>query len=414
MTVKHSHYSPRRGQLLLVILALLTMFALVAVTLVAITSQARRSAASNARIDQASDPYRLALDDAMRQVVRGSNNSASVMGAHSLLETMYGNGTIPPPPPGIQTPLTLSGVTPICGGQLLEIRARQHVRPGSVNPGRVRDHHAHRRMCGPEQRDRGLQPDQLQSAGGGLRDARPPNAGDQCLINGVPFSGMGFGYNIYTGSLDAPAPSVTGSSTSLSTIGNALALLPNASENQSPTVSANTDYTAPDFQHMLLAAQEPMLALATTANPVVPMYTPIPSLHRPELINYWNTKLATPSSPLISNTATVSLLRTVMMRPNSIDHPYFTGSNPYFNPLWDGITPGGGQWDVDNDGDGIPDSVWVDLGRADPHDRRRPAIQAALRHPLRRPGRPAEPQRPRTTGLGQRTPHGNRERGHRR
>ncbi len=46
----------------------------------------------------------------------------------------------------------------------------------------------------------------------------------------------------------------------------------------------------------------------------------------------------------------------------NLDHPNFTGSNPNFNPLWDGVTVGAGQWDVDNDGDGVPDSVWVDLG----------------------------------------------------
>ena len=31
--------------------------------------------------------------------------------------------------------------------------------------------------------------------------------------------------------------------------------------------------------------------------------------------------------------------------------------------MWDGITRrSAAQWDVDNDGDGVPDSVWVDLG----------------------------------------------------
>ena len=35
-----------------------------------------------------------------------------------------------------------------------------------------------------------------------------------------------------------------------------------------------------------------------------------------------------------------------------------------FNPLWDGVRWSGDKfsWDVDNDGDGVPDSVWVDLG----------------------------------------------------
>ena len=64
------------------------------------------------------------------------------------------------------------------------------------------------------------------------------------------------------------------------------------------------------------------------------------------------------------------------MRPLPTDHPNFTGSNPTyaggtytsgFNPCWDGVstygqTPAPFSWDVDNDGDGVPDSVWVDLG----------------------------------------------------
>ena len=44
-----------------------------------------------------------------------------------------------------------------------------------------------------------------------------------------------------------------------------------------------------------------------------------------------------------------------MFRPSAADHPNFTGSNPAF-------TATAGPWDVDNDGDGVPDSVWVDVG----------------------------------------------------
>ena len=39
----------------------------------------------------------------------------------------------------------------------------------------------------------------------------------------------------------------------------------------------------------------------------------------------------------------------------SPDHPNFTGSNPTFDPV-------NGPWDVDNDGDGVAESVWVDIG----------------------------------------------------
>ena len=64
------------------------------------------------------------------------------------------------------------------------------------------------------------------------------------------------------------------------------------------------------------------------------------------------------------------------MRPIREDHPNFDGSNPrsvppnlanagqllknnnIAIPYWEVVGP----WDVDNDNDGIPDSIWVDLG----------------------------------------------------
>ena len=63
-----------------------------------------------------------------------------------------------------------------------------------------------------------------------------------------------------------------------------------------------------------------------------------------------------------------------MMRPIREDHPNFDGGNTQslawppsagtlFNndiaiPYWEAVGP----WDVDNDNDGVPDSVWIDLG----------------------------------------------------
>ncbi len=138
---------------------------------------------------------------------------------------------------------------------------------------------------------------------------------------------------------------------------------------------------------------------------------PIPSFHRPALVNYWfhrlanNSYLTTSSSPAavaiaaispygpdgVRNTSDdtgyqlplaqrdqlVAIKRKFMMRPLREDHPGFDGSNPLSHysgvtpprtvtvtngqilfPYWEAIGP----WDVDNDGDGVPDSVWVDTG----------------------------------------------------
>ena len=134
-------------------------------------------------------------------------------------------------------------------------------------------------------------------------NAAMPNAHDTLLINGSPFSGTGFGlqpggrhaHDDFHIEHDYP-----------------LALLPGDPLNRNPAGGANSDYTAADYQHMMLAAQEPWLttttisgasvtvtanvtntsatgvvSLNTNANQLVQMLTPIPSLHRPELINYW-------------------------------------------------------------------------------------------------------------------------------
>ncbi len=81
----------RRGVLLLMILALLAMFGLIAVAFVVLTSHSKRGAASVERIDRVTDPPQKLLQQAAMQVFRGPSSSASVMGAHSLLEEMYGN-----------------------------------------------------------------------------------------------------------------------------------------------------------------------------------------------------------------------------------------------------------------------------------------------------------------------------------
>ncbi|MBN2216265.1 MAG: hypothetical protein JW719_02700, partial [Pirellulales bacterium] len=167
---------------------------------------------------------------------------------------------------------------------------------------------------------------------------------------------------------------------------------------------ANEDYDAPDYQNLLPALQNP-----TTGA------TPIPSLHRPALVNYWFHRLPTilgagsvfagasdtnqqtwftdptatiagTSLPQSEQQQITALKRRILLRPSHEDHPHFTGSNPTsigtsatFYSLWDGFSNSipfdknlNGTidpdeeiqcfWDVDNDGDGTADSIWVDVG----------------------------------------------------
>ncbi|QDU58268.1 hypothetical protein Pan181_45010 [Aeoliella mucimassa] len=125
--------------------------------------------------------------------------------------------------------------------------------------------------------------------------------------------------------------------------------------------------------------------------------TVIPSFHRPALMNYWYTRLlnsswtsgrGTSPSDIASAIAhpygldairegstndtgddpglsvdvrdlLVGIKRRISMRPIREDHPSFDGTNPQSNTAFWELT---GPWDVDNDNDGIADSIWVDLG----------------------------------------------------
>lgn len=254
------------------------------------------------------------------------------------------------------------------------------------------------------------------------------------LINGRPFSGTGVGFNPWAiDTPTTKVPKLNAEEGVL--IGGTpqffpMALMPNAAF-QFPTIAnvrlpgtpppgftdphrnyyfprtttsffdysgnggANEGYDAPDFQNMALAYL-PATQLVETALPNVTGALPpalaitgagtmvIPSWHRPELLNYWANANTSPfkngsdgvrSSFLSSNLdPTVKggmMLRRVMLRPNWIDHPNFTGSNPELAAITGATTTAMGQrlarmvygpWDVDNDNDGVRDSVWVDVG----------------------------------------------------
>jgi hypothetical protein len=143
----------------------------------------------------------------------------------------------------------------------------------------------------------------------------------------------------------------------------------------------------------------------------------LPSFHRPELANFWfhrmwrsqwlTDRISDPSArarmilePFVNGAPRTdvglsaadanalgfqiaTLKRKFLMRPLREDHPSFDGSNPLSAygtpslrtalnggdlvndstgeitfPYWEAVGP----WDVDNDGDGVNDSVWVDIG----------------------------------------------------
>ena len=345
MTINRA-LAARRGALLLVVLGLLAMFGLVAIALVVLANQARQSATGISLVDRAKDPPRQALDQALGQVVRGSNNPCSVMAVHSLLETMYDQMTLS---------ATMSA-TPICGGQMFELSGltvtsltntaysvsnvtltNSGVRclGGCVltdlgNPNYPAGSPQQSAAAGQSTFIVGVNPSNGNYQIAAFDNGATISGSDVCLINGAAFSGPGLGYNPATMTITASN-----------------ALRPgawHASINPAAQSFANTEYTAADYNHMALAAQE-------AASNGIGLNTPLPSFHRPELIQY--------------GLSQGYALSDVMLRPAQTGG--FTGSNPNFptNGIWDGgvtTNSNGWQWDVDNDGDGIPDSVWIDLG----------------------------------------------------
>jgi hypothetical protein len=145
---------------------------------------------------------------------------------------------------------------------------------------------------------------------------------------------------------------------------------------------SNEGYDVPDWRDFWLAHQDRIQVNATT---VVPHITP--SFHRPELINYIAHLFGDPSS-LDPNQVRQLLLMLDASTARVLNYQF--GTSATANPNFDGgpgtvalpagftwstptPTPGEiaalrtfvraqieGSWDVDNDGDGVPDSVWVD------------------------------------------------------
>ena len=367
----------RRGVLLLIVLALLAMFAMIGIAFVVLTGHAKRSAKSVERIDRMADPPQKTLQQAVMQILRGpaavqlsfsggsagrkfasgdtvtatggksgvivqstddntatgnatgsiavnptgvaflsgdsitdSTSSktatvaavltpASVIGADSLLETMYGNNyitghilTVPPGAAGfsqlIEITTDRAADVARCAGCVLTITGNYNTTTSSPDPSvPVPD-------LGQSTRIVGMSPNtgnpQILAFPDGASlvptTYTPPGGGASqtvqvtFTINGPPFSGTGFGFNASTGSFDLRYNSATqltdysGGANPAPLTNWELALLPNAPENRNPAGGTNSDYTAADFQHMLVAAQ---------AAPVLPATGPVqtlPSLHR--------------------------------------------------------------------------------------------------------------------------------------
>ncbi len=212
--------------------------------------------------------------------------------------------------------------------------------------------------------------------------------GASFVVNGRPFSGTGLGLDKQTNDLTA-LDSTTSQPASLVPNYAPLSVIPRVVNRgsisgnapfaayqaygpplgthvptdiaQVLTGDADEGYDAADYQNMFLAVMTP------DASSV------IPSLHRPDLISYWQTNYSNyATDPAFQQRVS---LRPVRVLPGVLGsmpqgfNPNFDGSNPDYDPIKamsyvdaDGNGRRDYAWDVDNDGDGIADSVWVDFG----------------------------------------------------
>lgn len=442
----------RRGIVLLVVLSLLTLFAILGVTFLLVAGQYKTAASSNARTDRYTTSPEQQLHAAVLQVLRDSG-TRSVLQSHGLLTDLYGNDGVRGLVIGAQhdtTVGTASGseflvlrviadsnqpfgqtlsdqpdyyagrVITFLTGSATNISARvvdytafkgtDNVW-GTANGGANSDGNDDNStyisdpLVGtrlPDINDRGerfwpgsddyavLRCELLSGRGTGMV---VPEVGSAFLINGQPFNGTGHGYNPGSSILDLASTlpgtdAVLGNADDVSNPLVYAALLPNQMV-QNTTISrvaggADEDFDTFDYQNMFLAMVPPDLS-------GVPEI--IPSYHRPALINYWynwcvsnlpltfsamttaqrwaafsepfgpDRRVGTGDDPGFASTTdrstVISILRAISMRPLPEDHPDFAVNNPNYHLLGN---RSGGLWDVDNDGDGIADSIWVDIG----------------------------------------------------
>ncbi|MBT4693257.1 MAG: hypothetical protein HOB73_07935 [Planctomycetaceae bacterium] len=350
----------QRGVILLAIISLLTMFMLIGVTYVVVSGHFKRAAITNSQARQLGVPPQKHLDSAMYQLLRDTDFSGSAVRGHSLLQDKYGHfskeATILAPP------------NYYASNQILEMQVNvQNLPPalrslGALNgrvitfldsvakniSGRILKSSPLPNTANANYKLRILFPKSISNT---IAPAHFVNK--KLLINGRDFSGTGFGLVSNAG-----VPRYGQLSTA--------ALLPNRSTDTTQQFDnfrrggANEGYDVPDYQNMAMAA---LLSNPNPANRGLDFV--IPSFHRPALIHYWRQKNG--GAEWMANRDKV------LMRPMPWPghHPNFTGSNPHWS-----LANGGqdvlnqnnqnallyGPWDIDNDGDGHPDSVWVDMG----------------------------------------------------
>ena len=393
-----------RGVVLLIVLSLLVLFTIMAVTFVIVAASYRDGAAEVSKYRRVGDDPRKLLDASVYSLLRGSLDENSPFRGHELLRDIYGfEGFVG----------SINVATFRAGNQLIDVTVNsiKDLEGSSLTLNDDSGFYNGRVMTfvsgdaggvstrivaydGPSQTFRIVAP-----YVDGATKATISN-GDNFVVNGRPFNGTGFGYD----SDETTTSASTALLDEVVTIGGMsvpVALLPNLAGHSEDVAyiegDADESYDAADFQNVALAAVIP------TASPNIPSI--LPSFHRAALINYlFKNQITTylnaqsvaaglhlsvflqpygPDNILDSSGGSsddhiadatvknniVALKQAMIFRPLPELNPDFDGGNIDFTSsgLTAAIAAGDnpyviGGWDVDNDGDGYTDGVWINPG----------------------------------------------------
>ncbi|MCU0876709.1 MAG: hypothetical protein MUF06_02835, partial [Pirellulaceae bacterium] len=364
----------RRGVILLIVASLLTLLLLIGVTFVLLASRALDRGTIEARRDEVGDHPEKEFDLVLGQLLYDMAGRSALNG-HSILEDLYGRDFL-------AGGLTSVG-TQQWGGQAIAFNATF---VGTSSP--IFDYYTGRvltfidgPLAGQSTRILQFDPVNAQIYIEAHSNLAAPQIGNRFVINGAPFNGTGAGYEATSRNVDATYTGA-GMATALP-----IALLPHFNGYDTagmydPTAiqagGLDESWDAVDLHNMYLAMVPPNTAELRTAGNAAPL---IPSFHRPELVNYWRNNLPselTASSGTVNpfaNPQQANFLRTFIFRPMldyaAIRQQVTTADPSLTEPaiseqvtsiLLNNLSNLNGIWDVDNDGDGVADSVWVDPG----------------------------------------------------
>lgn len=329
----------RRGIVLLIVLSLLILFLLIGITFLVISGTYRGGAEAHSMHEQTGDDPEALAHSAVLQLLSGPARRASSILGHAMLADLYGNdwatgnagsGSVLTGSNGqfvqinytglkLGLPRNNTGRNGYYDGCVLTMldgpAAGFSTRIVGYFPTSATDGKLHVEMFHADTSD--LQNLLANNNSAYVFDGR------HFLINGREFNGTGAGYDHNTFQLDKAEN------------GRPFALQPHFAAYASTTSNFNRggldeSWDAVDYQNMFLASVPPEVVSAADI---------VPSFHRPSLVRYWGGSTGL----------------NYVLRPDPTIHPKFVVNNQDFDPV-------NGPWDVDNDGDGITDSIWIDLG----------------------------------------------------